>query len=153
MIKYCQNCGERPGNFVVKTTIAGQERDLCLCEVCAQKMGLTATEKNEYEGLLFARATEKECPNCGMRESEFEETGKAGCSVCYYVFGQAKKICQEWHGSARHTGKVADSNVLSKTRLGTLMIRLRNASIQGNMEQVRQIKNELKVLEAANAKK
>lgn len=152
MIKYCQNCGERPGNFVVKTTIAGQERDLCLCEVCAQKMGLTKTQQNAYEQLLFAQRSERMCPNCGTKESAFEETGKAGCSVCYYVFSNAKKICEKWHGSAKHVGKVADSSVLSKTRLGTLMIRLRNASVQGNMEQVRQIKKEIQMLEAANAK-
>ena len=153
MIKYCQNCGERPGNFVVKTTIAGQERDLCLCEICAQKLGLTQTTKNSYEQLLFARPTEKTCPNCGMSEHEFEKTGKAGCSVCYYVFSNAKKICEKWHGNAKHVGKIADSSVLSKTRLGTLMLRLRNASIKRDVEQIRQIKEEMRMLEAANAKK
>ena len=155
MIKYCQNCGERLSIMTINTTVAGQSKELCLCENCARKMGLISPAKtgDAYEQILFSSKSERSCPNCGMKESEFNETGYAGCSVCYYVFSDAAKMCEKWHGKSKHNGKVSNSAVLSKTRLGTLMLRLRKASLEGNSEQIRQIKQEIQMLEATNAKK
>lgn len=155
MIKYCQSCGQRPSEMTINTTIGGQVKELCLCASCAKRMGLMDFQKNgdAYEQILFSKKSEKVCPNCGMSESGFNETGYAGCSVCYYVFSDAAKMCEKWHGRSKHTGKVASSTVLSKTRLGTLMLRLKNATLNKDAAQVRQIKQEIQMLEMGNAKK
>ena len=155
MIRYCQNCGERPSVITVNTSIAGQNKELCLCAICAKKLGLVDVQKTgeAYEQILFSTKSERVCPNCGTKESDFNETGYTGCSVCYYVFSDAAKVCEKWHGKSKHTGKVSTSSVISKTRLGTLMLRLRKATIEGNSEQIRQIRKEIQMLEANNAKK
>jgi len=155
MIKYCQNCGERPSVITVNASIAGPNKYLCLCAICAKKLGLTNVQKSgdAYEQILFSSKSERKCPNCGTSESDFYETGYTGCSVCYYVFSDAAKMCEKWHGRSKHTGKISSSAVLSKTRLGTLMLRLRKASLEGNAEEIRQIKQEIQMLEANNAKK
>ena len=155
MNKLCQNCGESPSIVCVNASIAGNNKELFLCENCAKKLGLLTSQKSgdAYEQILFSSKSEKICPNCGTKESDFIETGYTGCSMCYYVFSDVAKLCEKWHGKSKHTGKVASSTVISKTRLGTLMLRLRNATIAGNSEQIRQIKQEIKMLEESNAKK
>ena len=141
--------------MTVSATIGGTNKELSLCAACAKKMGLVNIQKNgdAYEQILFSKKSEKVCPNCGTSESDFNETGYAGCSVCYYVFSDAAKMCEKWHGKSKHVGKVASSNVISKTRLGTLMLRLKNATLNGDAQQIREIKQEIKMLEMGNAKR
>ena len=56
------------------------------------------------DGGDFAEFKNRSCPDCGMTEEEFSETGRLGCEYCYEAFYD---IIAERTGIARglrHTG-------------------------------------------------
>lgn len=149
MSKLCQNCGMRPATINATMTIGGLPKEISLCNSCAQKLGVSVVqnEGDVYEQILFASpSTEKCCPKCGTKESEFLQNGYCGCAVCYYTFSDIAKTCEKWHGKSKHVGKISKNNVLSRTRLETLMLRLKTATEQGNLPEINRLKREIKLL-------
>ncbi len=154
MIKLCQNCGQRPSSMVFEMIVCGEKKPLCLCKICAQKLGLIESEKNgeAYERVLFERSsTKKKCPTCGTTEDAFLDTGFVGCPDCYYVFDSIVNVAEKWHGKVKHLGKTSPSRVWSKTRLDALMLKMRAALEQGDLKEVAGLKKE--ILGVKSAKK
>ena len=66
------------------------------------------------DGGDFAEFKNRSCPDCGMTEEEFSETGRLGCEYCYEAFYD---IIAERTGIARglrHTGSKPGENKLRK---------------------------------------
>lgn len=49
----------------------------------------------------------QKCPVCGHTWSDFNRTGRFGCSQCYKTFrGPVTSTMRQIHASAKHTGKL-----------------------------------------------
>lgn len=62
----------------------------------------------------------KTCPICKSTYTQFQKTGKLGCSECYKTFREPMTITlKQIHSNAVHTGKVPSrcSGDLKRTRL------------------------------------
>ena len=56
------------------------------------------------DGGDFAEFKSKRCPDCGMTEDEFTETGRLGCEYCYEAFYDLIATRTGIARGLRHTG-------------------------------------------------
>jgi protein arginine kinase activator len=103
---FCDNCGKREVEVLIKQVVNQEVRHLNLCRICAEEMGFISPmipsitisfsinddiprqkkvrrvqpKKKEpiYESLM--------CPTCMTKFSTFREEGLLGCPKCYEVF-------------------------------------------------------------------
>ncbi len=114
----CQFCKSSNANVHLTRIIEGEVQKASLCEACAREHGLQdPLSYSLLEPLLnlssqrkrqSARAsTERKCPACGMKETNFRSTGRMGCSKCYQVFEDALKVVLKgMHKGTSHIGKI-----------------------------------------------
>jgi protein arginine kinase activator len=104
----------------VKEVRDEQVTELHLCEKCAREKGYhSMVEKNKLSLAsqmvwmaenLYPEGSQRvglvQCPECGLKYSEFLKTGRLGCPICYQTFdGQLKQVLRRVHGAVRHVGK------------------------------------------------
>ena len=92
----CQECGLHPANIHLTQIVENETQSFHLCEVCAQKRGINISidEETMKASALALPVTsspgpvesDRECPSCGMRLSEFRSKGWLGCPGCYKAF-------------------------------------------------------------------
>ena len=114
----CQSCGLRPATVHVTRIVQGQVEQAHLCAACAQENGeieianpvalLQSLLANfAGQGPTLKTETEKRCPSCGFRFSEFRETGRLGCPSCYGNFrDELEPLLRRLHGTTEHRGKL-----------------------------------------------
>ncbi len=119
----CENCKKNTATTYIKQTINGQTGEIFLCSACAKKLGMSDYTDmnigfgpndllNQFFGfpssgsLLTMKEQTVVCPFCSMTETEFYNTGKAGCEKCYSTFkDRFKAIVNKYHGNKKHVGK------------------------------------------------
>ncbi|RLD15588.1 MAG: excinuclease ABC subunit B [Caldiserica bacterium] len=114
-MKLCDICKKKPATVQFTQIINNEVKKLNLCEECAEKMGLFSDFFTTAGGTLLSPflkglseffEEEIRCKGCGLSLSEFQETGKFGCSACYETFKtQIKGLLKRLHGSLTHKGK------------------------------------------------
>jgi len=121
----CERCRERPATVHITEIMNNQTRKLHLCEQCArelqaQSFGVLPQFEihNFLAGLLGfqpgavkseEQGSQATCPNCGLSEGQFAQTGLLGCGQCYSAFQeQMQPLVRRIHGHDRHTGKVPE---------------------------------------------
>lgn len=115
----CEECGERPANVHVTSIINGEVSAQHLCIQCAK-------EKGEYHfmadpslmiqnlmaglagaGTMAPPAQGLSCPSCGLPFSQFQATGRLGCTDCYESFKELlKPVIARVQAGPRHRGKI-----------------------------------------------
>lgn len=106
----CQNCRKREATVNHIEYIGNTPCELHLCKECA---AYTYGEfENNVENAILAglfgeeEKSEKVCPACGMRFSDYEKTGLLGCPSCYDVFNsELLPHIAKIQGKVTHTGK------------------------------------------------
>lgn len=94
-------------NIVIHLTLEdGKEKNHNCCEECLFKIkknnNLIEIEKNEISSKI-----EKRCPECQSNIIDICKQ-RAGCSLCYVYFKKDfEEILESYHGSKKHTGKIA----------------------------------------------
>lgn len=115
----CQNC-EAEATIHFKEVVDGVLNEIHLCESCAAEKGFhLVIEQNKLsianqfiwmaENLYpesAAKVGSVQCPDCGLRYSQFARTGRLGCAGCYAAFAvQMRQILRRVHGATQHKGK------------------------------------------------
>jgi protein arginine kinase activator len=113
----CQSCSN-PATVHLTDIVAGQKKELHLCEACAEQKQLVKEQELNLPAILqtligqhigqptdeLARLT---CPVCGIKYMEFRAEGRLGCPHDYQAFRVGlEPLLQRIHRAGRHVGKV-----------------------------------------------
>ena len=117
----CSDCHAREAHVFIKQIVDSQVIQRALCPDCARRLaeegGAAASDVlllqmlAGLEGLLgrpgAAAKRALACPTCGLRYSQFQETGRLGCADCYESFREPlAELLRRAQGSDRHRGKL-----------------------------------------------
>ncbi|MGC6455971.1 MAG: UvrB/UvrC motif-containing protein [Coraliomargaritaceae bacterium] len=133
-----------------------------LCESCAQQKGVTDPEGFALTDLLqkanFEMSAEMSsgasltCPDCGYASSDFQRTGRLGCSTCYPTFSEhLSSVLEDMHTGLKHTGKVPDlalQRLSSQANMLRLEEALARAIAEEAYEQAATLRDEIQSLQA-----
>lgn len=116
----CMECKKKAASVFFKAVVNNKITEMSLCESCARDKGIELTMGQDFLSFsgLFGDLSElaKEflpvekkslrCPACGLKYSQFKETGRLGCPECYKSFEpQLTQLLTRIHGCALHSGK------------------------------------------------
>ncbi len=175
----CQNCKKNQASFHYKSNQNGHVTEKHLCSECASKLGYAAENVFDihspfgaiddffgesadmvFGGILgnmlgtstpsvLKKATV--CPKCGMRYSDFTNSGKLGCPDCYNTFSNyLLPTINQIHGNTRHNGKMPSGisqKAASVNKLSELKASLNAAIEKQEYEQAAKIRDEIRDLE------
>jgi len=167
----CDDCGRNEA--VIHITQIGPDGrvEKNLCEHCASKygdflfqprMGAKDMSVNDFLKGIFSHGDnapevpapkgqpELVCPNCGMSYSDFLQTGKIGCSVCYSTFrDQLEPVLRRIHGSSTHSGKVphrSGGTLVLKQQIAQLARKQQEAVAREAYEQAAAYRDQIRAL-------
>ena len=126
----CSSCQTREAQVFLKQIVNSQVTQRALCHECAQLAAGSPSAGPDallmqvlagLESLLTGAPPEarkpQQCPTCGLRYSQFQETGRLGCADCYEAFRPAlTELLRRIHGSDRHRGKLPKGSREAKER-------------------------------------
>ncbi|MFN3966378.1 MAG: UvrB/UvrC motif-containing protein [Endomicrobiia bacterium] len=147
----CDVCHKNEATIHFKGIFNDQVFKINLCEECAMKKGVEIKPEfalSEFISTLsdldgFDIPKEKKqivCKTCGLKYSEFKESGRLGCSNCYSEFANyLTPLLEKIHGSTKYNG-----NKSSAVQIETEKI----IRIQTLKQKYQELKDELK--EAVN---
>lgn len=114
---------------------------------------------DDLDNLFASTAIQKEsktCPVCGLSWSEFNRTGKFGCSECYNTFRNgAERVLRQVHSSSEHSGKIPSKSgveLKAKRRLAELKQNLKEAVAREDYETAAKLHAEIKEIEGGGIK-
>ena len=138
----CQICKRNEASVTIVKVVEMNKTDLNVCNDCANYLlgntisSFTFSQNSINEilgnlldafvkygrGEIFSSCERDiECSNCGLKYSEFVQTGKLGCSQCYEIFRkQLNPLLGRLHGSCQHKGKVPISIKVHFDRLSKI---------------------------------
>ena len=94
---------------------------------------------------------EARCSNCGKTYSDFQKTGRFGCSECYKAFeAPIARTLRQIQASDEHIGKVpskASESLMKKRKLEDLKVRLSKAVASEDYELAAKLHKEIKEME------
>lgn len=112
----CSQCKQKEASVFFQAILNNQVIQMNLCGSCAKEKGVSLESGvfsvTDWIAHLAGGALElpKEgrafkCKNCGLKYSEFRETGRLGCASCYESFRPLlKDLIRRIHGFDRHKG-------------------------------------------------
>jgi protein arginine kinase activator len=112
----CQRC-PNPATVHLTKLVAGQKKELHLCQGCAEAENLVQKQDLNLPAILqsligqhLGRETDElarlTCPACGIQYMEFRAQGRLGCPNDYEVFRTGlEPLLQRIHRANRHRGK------------------------------------------------
>jgi protein arginine kinase activator len=152
-------CQKNEAEVTVKQMVDQEERELLLCQDCAQKTaGKLATSLMEmildatFEiGNRRFAAAEATCPGCGLTRPEFRKRSRLGCERCYEAFGRdIEPMVRDMHRGDRHVGKTPASERLAR-RLSELDTALQAAVQAQRFEEAAVLRDQIRELKAGVA--
>ena len=160
----CQICKNNTATIHLTEITDGQRSETHLCELCAQKQGLTVKTQiplNELLSTLLsvqaqpepasADDEERACPHCGITLREFRKKSLLGCPDDYDVFEKyIEPIIKYSHeGGSTHCGKVpsrAPGETKKHTELSALRRELQVAVREENYEAAAKLRDRINQL-------
>jgi len=168
-MKLCEECHKAAAAVFLKLAVNNKVTETHLCPACAAKKGIglgletgafnisdiVGNMSGYFKDFLPPERKTLRCKDCGLKYSEFKETGRLGCPECYVIFEpQLTELMARIHGSAQHTGRAyadAPELKLSKAetarRLTELRAGLKEAVAREDFEGAARLRDELKRLE------
>ncbi|MDP6044618.1 MAG: UvrB/UvrC motif-containing protein [Phycisphaerae bacterium] len=157
----CDKCG-KPATIHLTEIVDGDKLEKHFCQHCASTDGITIQAEVPIGQLLEdfvlqseeeAEAAELTCDVCGMKFSEFRDTGLLGCPNDYDVFesGLSSVLERAQEGSVQHIGKVPfGSDDIQKKQTAILRLRAELKSAVGgeDYERAAAIRDQIKELES-----
>lgn len=159
----CQHCKQARATVHVTDTFP-TKRERHLCEGCAIKENLIATQKHEPTNVILQEFIKHKtglsaldnitCPKCGMTFKEFQSKGQLGCPEDYTVFKAVlDPLIERAHdGATHHVGKVpvqADETVRRQTELLKLRRSLDAAVAHEDYEEAARLRDRIRAIESA----
>jgi len=144
----CQQCNKMATLHI--TEINGEKyEELHFCEDCAQKYLNPQTPSGNEEEL--AALNQRQCPNCGIKFSDFRASGRLGCAHDYEVFQEdLLKILESIHGQKTHSGKIPHRQPHARRVWAELMAlrkQLQHAVSLENYEEAARLRDRIRRLE------
>lgn len=155
----CQKCSNPATLHITELLGDGLFEELHLCEQCASKY-LYEGPKQTAKAAAAAPVAEEEalfsqteCPTCGLKFTEFRNTGRLGCPHDYDVFrDELAPLLENIHGDIQHCGKTPRHHPQAKeiqTELMHLRNRLKQAVTQEDYEEAAKLRDKIRQLEEA----
>jgi protein arginine kinase activator len=116
----CDECREKNAVVFLKLAVNNKVKELHLCPACAAKKGMgfgletgafnisdiVGNMSGYFKDFLPPEKKTLRCGACGLKYSEFKESGRLGCPECYAGFeAQLTELMSRIHGSSQHTGR------------------------------------------------
>ena len=149
----CELCKEREASVHLTQVIDGAIKKLHLCEDCAAKSGVDVHGPLSISDILLGLGVQKEpmgagsersCPRCHMRRTDFKKTGRFGCAECYTAFAEElPPLLKAMHRADRHTGKIPQresARVQASAELATLQQNMEKAIAGENFEEAARLR-------------
>ncbi|MBI4350770.1 MAG: UvrB/UvrC motif-containing protein [Elusimicrobia bacterium] len=162
----CEECREKSAVVFLKLAVNNKVTELHLCPACAAKKGMgfgletgafnisdiVGNMSGYFKDFLPVEKKTLRCGACGLKYSEFKETGRLGCPDCYAGFEeQLTELMTRIHGASRHSGRVyrgGPAPKLSKAetarRLEELRAALKDAVAKEDFEAAARLRDEMK---------
>ncbi|MCX5790806.1 MAG: UvrB/UvrC motif-containing protein [Elusimicrobia bacterium] len=169
-MKLCEDCRKAPAAVFLKLAVNNKVTGMHLCQACAAKKGVAFSSETGifnisdivgnisgyFNDFLPPERKMLGCPACGLKYSQFKETGRLGCPACYKSFGpQLTELMARIHGSTRHTGRLyagCGALKLSKAeaarRAETLKAAIKAAVEKEDFEAAARLRDALRELES-----
>jgi protein arginine kinase activator len=114
---FCELCKTAEATVHLTQVVDGSIKKLHLCEACAQQNGFDLQGPISITDILLGMGgkredaapptTERSCPRCHMRRTDFKKTGRFGCGICYETFAEdLPPLLRAMHRKDRHVGKI-----------------------------------------------
>ncbi len=165
----CEECREKNAVVFLKLAVNNKVTELHLCPACAAKKGMgfgletgafnisdiVGNMSGYFKDFLPPEKKTLRCGACGLKYSEFKETGRLGCPDCYLSFEtQLGELMSRIHGASQHLGRVYQGGPalkLSKAetarRLEELRGALHDAVAKEDFEGAARLRDAIKQLE------
>jgi protein arginine kinase activator len=114
----CDQCKSKEAVMHYTVVRDGKSEERHLCADCAAEKGLAGQLGAAISSLgcllddIIKEASgpnnelDTICQACGLKLSQFRQTGRLGCGRCYQTFApQLRRILRQVHGNVRHLGK------------------------------------------------
>lgn len=142
-MKLCEECNKEAAAVFLKLAINNKVTEMHLCPACAAKKGMglgfesgafnisdiVGNMSGYFKDFLPPERKTLRCRACGLKYSEFKESGRLGCPECYAGFGsQLTELMARIHGASRHTGRAYSGGAalkFSRAELGRRLEELR----------------------------
>jgi protein arginine kinase activator len=161
----CQVCGKEVATVHLTEIDKGVQKEVHLCEACAQKQGVVGKApslQDILQGMIqqqvkaMGEEGSQQCPYCGIRFGEFRSKGRLGCPRDYEVFhaSLAPLIEKVQGGATQHRGRVpsrAGAEVAREMRLRALRATLDELVRKEDYEGAAKLRDEIRELEASDA--
>ena len=151
----CEACHNHEASVQVKQVADGVVKEVCLCAGCAEKSGLKSPMA--MADFLFGTGSsvapvsrvdsQKSCPGCHMRGSDFQKSSRMGCEHCYETFSvELVPMLESMHRAIRHVGK-SPAREQVRADLDALRSKMNMAIAEQDFEAAATIRDEIKALE------
>jgi len=160
----CQVCNKNDATLHYTKIIDGQVEELHLCEGCSKGNSefdfdktfsfhklLTEIIDGVQGSYIDTDGEDLHCDKCGLKYSEFKQSGKLGCDRCYESFkDKLKPIIKSVQGTESHKGKIP-TRIGSTLRIDREIRGLRSdldkcISVE-NFEEAARLRDKIKLLE------
>jgi protein arginine kinase activator len=115
----CDQCKSKEAVMRYTVVKDGRSEEHHLCADCASEKGLAGQLGAAISSLSYLLddmakevaaqgdgTSDPSCPKCGLKLSQFRQTGRLGCGGCYQAFAPLlRRMIRQVHGSGRHLGK------------------------------------------------
>ncbi|MDO8803509.1 MAG: UvrB/UvrC motif-containing protein [Elusimicrobiota bacterium] len=165
----CEECREKNAVVFLKLAVNNKVTEMNLCPACAAKKGMgfglesgafnisdiVGNMSGYFKDFLPPEKKTLRCAACGLKYSEFKESGRLGCPECYAGFEpQLTELMSRIHGSSQHAGRACRGGPelkLSKAetcrRLDELRAALKEAVAKEDFEGAARLRDALKELD------
>lgn len=155
----CESCNQNEATMHLTQVVDGVVKKLHLCEACATESGFDLQGPMSITDMLLGMGqepsvpktvdiSEKHCPSCGMRRSDFKKTSRLGCPNCYEAFElELPPLLKAIHRSETHVGKVPsgeDLTVKMSSEIAALREALQDAVGKENFEEAARLRDEIR---------
>ncbi len=170
----CEECREKNAVVFLKLAVNNKVREMHLCPACAAKKGMgfgletgafniseiVGNMSGYFKDFLPPEKKTLLCGSCGLKYSEFKETGRLGCPDCYTAFeAQLTELMTRIHGASLHSGRVCRGGAELKLtsaetsrRLEELRAALKEAVERENFEAAARLRDAMKRLEGGHGR-
>ena len=153
----CESCHQNEATIHLTQVVEGKVKKLHICESCAKESGMDVEAPVSITDLLLGMGdkdlelpvsdTEKTCPRCHQRRSEFKKLGRLGCEECYQAFeSELLPLIKAMHRSDRHVGKVPSREsvrVKVSAEVATLKQQIDKAIATENYEEAASLRDQI----------
>lgn len=153
----CEFCKTQEATVHLTQVVDGSIKKLHLCEECSQKHGFDLQGPISITDILLgmggkreepaAVSTERSCPRCHMRRTDFKKNGRFGCATCYETFAEdLPPLLRAMHRNDQHIGKIPASEAVrvnAVQELSKLQEQLEKAIADENYESAASIRDRI----------